>query len=199
MKKSTGKTYEEYKVYAKKRRNKSIICRTYDKAFIEYKQKHNDIPMINGGIMSYESNDPYMYFCTIGDGFVEDSKTYMTSNYYEVEFYSGIKGCTIYKAMNNSIHYKCFTCGGSVDMFGRNHWSAGCRVYEDLEVEEIVKKLINKDWKTFYNVKHNKNKPNYMFLKQMKQRLIKTLVYNKIIYKLKNGTYEDYKYYGLIE
>lgn len=74
-----------------------------------------------------------------------------------------------------------------------------CSVYEDLEVEEIVKKLVNKDWKTFYNVKHNKNKPNYMFLKQMKQRLIKTLVYNKIIYKRKNGTYEEYKYYGLLE
>jgi hypothetical protein len=40
MEKFTGKTLEEYEVYAKKRRNKSIICRTYDKAFIEYKQKH---------------------------------------------------------------------------------------------------------------------------------------------------------------
>lgn len=45
----------------------------------------------------------------------------------------------------------------------------------------------------------NKNKPNYIFLKQMKQRLIKTLVYNKIIYKRKNGAYEEYKYYGLLE
>lgn len=158
--------------------------------------------MINEGIMSNQSNDPYMYFCTVGDGFVEDGKTYMTSNYYTIEFYSGIKGCTIYKSMNNSIHYKCFTCGGSIDIFGKNHWSAGCRVYEDLEVEEIVKKLVNRDWKTFYNIKHNKNKPNYIFLKQMKQRLIKTLEYNKIIYKIykrKNGTYEDYKYYGLLK
>lgn len=40
MEKFTGNTYEEYKEYAKKRRNKSIICRTYDKEFIEYKQKH---------------------------------------------------------------------------------------------------------------------------------------------------------------
>ena len=72
-------------------------------------------------------------------------------------------------------------------------------MYEDLEIEEIVKKLVNKDWTTFYNVKHNKNKPNYIFLKQMKQRLIKTLVYNKIIYKRKNGAYEEYKYYGLLE
>lgn len=185
MEKFTGKTYEEYKEYAKKRRSKSVICSVYDKEFIEYKQKYGDVPMINGGIMSNKTNDPYMYFCTIGDGFIEDNKTYMTSNYYTIEFYSGIKGCTIYKAMNCSIHYKCFTCGGSVDIFGKNHWSVGCRVYEDLEVEEIVKKLVNKDWKTFYNVKHNKNKPNYMFLKQMKQRLIKTLVYNKIIYKRK--------------
>lgn len=199
MEKFTGKTYEEYKEYAKKRRSKSSICSVYDKEFIEYKQKYNDVPMINGGIMSNKTNDPYMYFCTIGDGFMEDNKTYMTSNYYTIEFYSGIKGCTIYKAMNESIHYKCFTCGGSVDIFGKNHWSAGCRVCEDLEVEEIVKKLVNKDWKTFYNVKHNKNKPNYMFLKQMKQRLIKTLVYNKIIYKRKNGTYEEYKHYGLLE
>lgn len=199
MEKFIGKTYEEYKEYAKKRRSKSSICSVYDKEFIEYKQKHNDVPMINGGIMSNKTNDPYMYFCTVGDGFVEDNKTYMVSNYYTIEFYSGIKGCTIYKAMNGSIHYKCFTCGGSVDIFGKNHWSAGCRVYEDLEIEEIVKKLVNKDWTTFYNIKHNKNKPNYIFLKQMKQRLIKTLVYNKIIYKRKNGTYEDYKYYGLLE
>ena len=199
MEKFTGKTYEEYKEYAKKRRNKSVICRKYDRELIKYKQKYGDIPMVNGGIMSNETNDPYMYFCTIGDGFVEDNKTYMTSNYYTIEFYSGIKGCTIYKAMNGSIHYKCFICGGSVDIFGKNHWSVGCRVYEDLEVEEIVKKLVNKDWATFYNVKHNKNKPNYIFLKQMKQRLIKTLVYNKIIYKRKNGVYEEYKYYGLLE
>lgn len=199
MEKFTGKTYEEYKEYAKKRRSKSVICREYDKEFIEYKQKHGDVPMINGGIMSSKENDPYMYFCTVGDGFSEDGKIYMTSNYYTIEFYSGIKGCTIYKAMNGSIHYKCFTCGGSVDIFGKNHWSACCRVYEDLEVKEIVKNLVNKDWKTFYNIKHNKNKPNYIFLKQMKQRLIKTLEYNKIIYKRKNGTYEDYKYYGLLK
>lgn len=199
MEKFTGKTCEEYKEYAKKRRSKSVICREYDKEFIEYKQKHGDVPMINGYIMSSKENDPYMYSCTVGDGFVEDGKRYMTSNYYTIEFYSGIKGCTIYKAMNDSIHYKCFTCGGSVDIFGKNHWSAGCRVYEDLEVEEIVKKLVNKDWTTFYNIKHNRNKPNYIFLKQMKQRLIKTLEHNKIIYKMKNGTYEDYKYYGLLK
>lgn len=199
MEKFTGKTLEEYEEYAKKRRSKSAICRKYDIAFIKYKQKRGDVPIVNGGIMSNEANDPYMYFCTIGDGFVEDNKTYMTSNYYTIEFYSGIKGCTIYKAMNGSIHYKCFTCGGSVDIFGKNHWSAGCRVYEDLEADEIVKKLVNKDWTKFYNVKHNKNKPNYIFLKQMKQRLIKTLVYNKIIYKRKNGTYEEYKYYELLE
>ena len=72
-------------------------------------------------------------------------------------------------------------------------------MYEDLEVEEIVKKLVNKDWTTFYNVKHNKNKCNYTFLKLMKQRLIKVLLYNNIIYKRKNGSYEDYKYYGMLE
>jgi hypothetical protein len=33
----------------------------------------------------------------------------------------------------------------------------------------------------------------------MQERLIKTLLYNKIIYKRENGTYEDYKYYGLFE
>ena len=47
MEKFTGKTYKEY---AKKRRSKSVICRIYDKSFIEYKQKHNDVPLINGGI-----------------------------------------------------------------------------------------------------------------------------------------------------
>lgn len=86
MEKFTGKTYEEYKVYAKKRRNKSAICSVYDRAFIEYKQKHGDVPMINGGIMSNQSNDPYMYFCTVGDGFVEDNRTYMTSNITRLNF-----------------------------------------------------------------------------------------------------------------
>lgn len=62
MEKFTGNTYEEYKAYAMKRRNKSNICRTYDKEFIEYKQKHNDVPLLNGGIMSNQTNDPYMYF-----------------------------------------------------------------------------------------------------------------------------------------
>lgn len=38
MEKFTGKTYEEYKEYAKKRRSKSVICREYDKEFIEYKK-----------------------------------------------------------------------------------------------------------------------------------------------------------------
>lgn len=51
MEKFTGKTYEEYKEYAKKRRSKSVICSVYDKEFIEYKQKYGDVPMINGGIM----------------------------------------------------------------------------------------------------------------------------------------------------
>lgn len=50
MEKFTGKTYEEYKEYAKKRRSKSTICKKYDIAFFEYKQKHGDIPMVNGGI-----------------------------------------------------------------------------------------------------------------------------------------------------
>lgn len=40
---------------------------------------------------------------------------------------------------------------------------------------------------------------NIAFEQFCKQRLIKTLVYNKIIYKRKNGTYEEYKYYGLLE
>lgn len=62
MEKSTGKTYEEYKEYAKKRRSKSTICKKYDIAFFEYKQKHGDIPMVNGGIMSNESNDPIHVF-----------------------------------------------------------------------------------------------------------------------------------------
>ena len=199
MERFKGKTFEEYKVYAKKRRSKSKICTVMDKEIKEYRNRYNDIPLLNGGITSDSANNPYMYFCTIGDGFVEDNKTYMTSNYYTINFYSGVKGCTIYKAINGSIHYKCFTCGGSVDAFGRNHWSASCRVYEDLEVEEMVKKLVNKDWTTFYNVKHNKNKCNYVFLKLMKQRLIKVLLYNNIIYKRKNGSYEDYKYYGMLE
>lgn len=43
MKKFTGKTYEEYKEYAKKRRNKSVICRKYDRELIKYKQKQTKL------------------------------------------------------------------------------------------------------------------------------------------------------------
>ena len=199
MEKFNGKTLKEYKEYAKKRRSKSKICTVVDNGMQEHRQNYNDVAMLNGGIMSDSSNNPYMYFCTIGDGFVEDGKTYMTSNYYTIEFYSGIKGVTIYKALQRSIHYKCFTCGGSPDIFGYNHFSEGCRVFEELEVEEIVKKLINKNWYEYYNVRKNRNKTNMMFLKEMKQRLIKCLEYNKIIYKRDNGIYEDYKYYGLLK
>ena len=122
MKKFDGKTYEEYKLYAKKRRSKSIIATTFDKCFKEYRKKHDfaDVPMVNGFISSDSANNPYMYECTLGDGFIEDGKIYMTSNYYTINFYSGIKGVTIYKALEQSIHYKCFTCGESPDPFGYN-------------------------------------------------------------------------------
>lgn len=197
MKKFKGKTFEEYKMYAQKRRSKSKICTIMDKEIKAYRNRYNDVPLLNGSIMSDSANNPYLYMCTIGDGFVEDGKTYMTGNYYTIYMYSGVKGVTIYKALSKSINQRCFVCGNSPEIFGYNHFSAGCRVYEEMEVSEVVTKLCNKNWMEYYNVQ--KNKPNIMFLKQMKQRLIKILEYNKIIYQKQNGKYEDYKYYGLIK
>lgn len=198
MEKFTGKTLEEYEEYAKQVQKKSKIYSTITQLLKEYHRKHNDICMINGLIHTDSSGKPIYYECTVGDGYLdENGKLWTISNYYSIRFWSGSKGVTIYKAINNSIHYKCFVCGGHKDIFGKKYWSSGCRVYEDLEVEEIITKLVKRDFKTYKNIK--RNYINDLFLDLMQERLIKTLVYNKIIYKRENGSYEDYKYYGLLE
>ena len=197
MERFTGKTLEEYEIYAKQMQRKSKIYRTITPLLKEYYRKHNDICMINGIIHTDSSGKPIYYECTVGDGYVEDGKLWTISNVYNIKFWSGSKGVTIYKALEQSIHYKCFVCGGHKDIFGKNFFAKGCRVYEDLEVDEIITKLVKRDFKTYKNIK--RNYINDLFLDLMQERLIKTLVYNKIIYKRKNGNYEDYKYHDLLE
>lgn len=197
MKPFTGKTLKEYETYAKKRQKKSKIYSTIVPLQKEYHKEHNDICMLNGLIHTDSSGNPYCYECTVGDGYVENGKQWFYSNYYSIRFYSGSKGVLIYKALDKSIHYKCFVCGGLKDPFGRNFFEKGCRVYEDLEVDEILTKLVKRDFKSYKNIKHSYI--NDLFLDLMQERLIKTLVYNKIIYKRKNGTYENYIYYGMID
>lgn len=199
----TYKTFDEYKEYAKNRRNRSKIVKAYEKALSEYKKQNNikvvDIPpLLNGCIRSDSANNPYSYMCQLTQGATDSDGVFNPlTNYYTIMFYSGVKGCTIYKAMNGSIHYKCFVCGNSAEPFGKNHWSAGCRVYENLEISEIVQKLVNKNWLEYKNIADNS--VNIAFLTAMKQRLIKTLLYNKIIYKKADGKYEDYLYHNLIK
>ncbi len=197
MERFTGKTLEEYEIYAKQMQRKSKIYRTITPLLKEYYRKHNDICMINGIIHTDSSGKPIYYECTVGDGYVEDGKLWTISNVYNIKFWSGSKGVTIYKALEQSIHYKCFVCGGHKDIFGKNFFAKGCRVYEDLEVDEIITKLVKRDFKTYKNIK--RNYINDLFLDLMQERLIKTLVYNKIIYKRKDGNYEDYKYHDLLE
>lgn len=197
MERFTGKTLEEYEIYAKQMQRKSKIYRTITPLLKEYYRKHNDICMINGIIHTDSSGKPIYYECTVGDGYVEDGKLWTISNVYNIKFWSGSKGVTIYKALEQSIHYKCFVCDGHKDIFGKNFFAKGCRAYEDLEVDEIITKLVKRDFKTYKNIK--RNYINDLFLDLMQERLIKTLVYNKIIYKRKDGNYEDYKYHDLLE
>lgn len=193
--------YKESIAYAQLKRSKSKLCRCRDMAIKADKTEHGfliDQSLFNGYIMYNIDGSPYMYSCIIGDGYVDDGRTWFLSNMYEINFYSGYKGCTIYKSNKISLHYKCFVCGNSPEIFGYDHFSKGCRVYEELTIDEILQKLVNKNWGTYGNI-NKKSKYNKEFLRLMKQRLIKSLKHNKIIYKRKNGTYEDYKYYGLLE
>lgn len=185
---------KKYKQYAKQRRNKSKLAKIYDEAMkIDNINKYG---LLNGGVSSDGFNNPYLYICTIGNGYVEDNKTWFTSNMYEILFMSGNKGVTIYKTSIRSIHNKCFTCGGCIEIFGKDFPFMGCRVYEQLEIDEILAILVNKDWKEFKNVNIN-NPYNVKFLHTMHRRLIKSLEYNKIIHYSK--TLSKYIEYGLWE
>lgn len=158
MKQFTGKTLKEYEEYAKYVQGKSKIYSTIVPLLKEYHKEHNDICMINGNIETDSSGKPIYYECTVGDGYIENDKLWMISNYYNIKFWSGSKGVTIYKALEQSIHYKCFVCGGHKDIFGRNFFEKGCRVYEDLQVDEIITKLVRRDFKTYKNIKKKLHK-----------------------------------------
>ena len=197
IEKFTGTTLKEYEEYAKKVQKKSKIYSTIMPLLKEYHRKHNDICMLNGIIGTDSSGKPMYYECTVGDGYVEDGKLWTISNVYKIRFWSGSKGVTIYKALEQSIHYKCFVCGVDKDIFGRNFFEKGCRVYEDLEVDEIITKLVNRDFKTYKNIK--RSYINDKFLDLMQERLIKVLLYNKIIYRTKDNRYMNYIYYDYIK
>lgn len=188
---------KKYEKYAKERRAKSKIASMLDRENNRDREQNNWLSEpLNGQITADYYGNPYSYECTIGNGYTEQingvEKRYTTSNMYQIIFYSGIKGVTIYKSRKESLHYYCFTCGGSPEIFGKDFFSAGCRVYEDLDIDQVVN-LCNKNWAEFYNVKQNKNRKNYLFLKLMKERLIKTLEYNKIIFWCEEqGKYLDY-------
>lgn len=185
---------EKYKQYAKKRRNKSKIAKIYDEAIkIDNINKYG---LLNGGVASDSFMNPYLYMCIIGNGYNDNNKIWFTSNMYEILFVSGNKGVTIYKSSERSIHNKCFTCGGCIEIFGKSFPFSGCRVYEQLEIDEIITMLINKNWRTFKNVNID-NPYNVKFLYAMKNRLIKSLEHNKIIHYSK--TLDKYIEYGLWE
>lgn len=188
---------EQYRRYAVSRRKKSKLAGIYDKAMtIENRNKYGGL---NGGVTSDAFGNPYLYECTVGNGYTDkEGKTWFTSNVYRILFYSGNKGATIYKSSERSINNKCYTCGGSPEVFGEDFFSPGCRVYEDLELEEILSMLVNKDIIRFSNV--NKDNPyNMQFLSQMQKRLIKSLEYNRQIHwskqQKKYVSYEFYKAY----
>lgn len=181
---------KEYEQYAKKRRSKSKLAKIYDEAIkIDNINKYG---LLNGGVISDSSMNPYLYSCVIGNGYNKNNKTWFTSNMYEILFISGNKGVTIYKSNKRSIHNKCFTCGGCIEMFGKDCSFMGCRVYEQLDIDEILTMLVNKDWKKFKNV-NTDNLYNIKFLYVMHRRLIKSLEYNKIIhYSRTLGKYIEY-------
>ena len=193
--------YKESIAYAQLKRSKSKLCRCMDMAIKADKTEHGfltDQSLFNGSIMCNNDGSPYMYSCIIGDGYIDDGKTWFLSNMYEINFYSGCKGCTIYKSNKISLHYKCFVCGNSPEIFGYDHFSKGCRVYEELTIDEILQKLVNKNWGTYGNI-NKKSKYNKEFLTLMKQRLIKSLKHNKIIHwceeQNKYIDYDIWKYF----
>lgn len=185
---------DEYKQYAIQRRNKSKLARIYDKAIkIDNINKYG---LLNGGVSSDSFNNPYLYTCTVGNGYKEGNKLYFTSNMYEILFLSGNKGVTIYKSNMDSIHHKCFTCGECIEIFGTKFFCKGCCVYERLEIDEILKMLVRKDLKTYKNV--NKGNPyNLKFIDLIQKRLIKSLEYNHIIHY--SSTLDKYIEYNLWE
>ena len=66
---------DEYEVYAKERRLKSKIACCLDKCMKEDIKKHGYLTqLINGNITSDSFDNPYMYECTIGDGYEDGGK-----------------------------------------------------------------------------------------------------------------------------
>lgn len=77
--------------------------------------------------------------------------------------------------------------GGEVDWFHKN-----LAIYEDLEIDEILTYLVNKNITTFPNVNHD-NSYNIKFLEEMQKRMIEVLLHFDVIYYNKNKQkYEEF-------
>ena len=110
---------------------------------------------------------------------------------YTNSFYSTVEDDVEFSIINNFL--KLFQEGKIHREFRPVSWCPCCK---SARTHEKIK-LVKRDFKTYKNIK--RNYINDLFLDLMQERLIKTLLCNKIIYKRKSGIYEDYKYYGLLE
>lgn len=177
---------EETKNYAYLFRQEHEICSIYD----EYTQRmfrRHDINHLNGFICSDDAGMPYTYECTIGDGTrQEDGKLWPYSNVYKIEFWHGLDNVVIYKQLKRSLHEKEWHAGKLPKLFpdlrigDSCELSHGVAIYEDLDFDEILDRLVNKSFKRFATVRHFKE--NYLFLDAMQKRLIKTLVDRRLIF-----------------
>lgn len=187
---------EEYKIYAQLMREEEPICVAYDlgiREFVKEDAKGKNM-VLNGGVSSDGFGMPMTYECSIGYGITnETGKREYLYNMYEINLYPGIWGLEIYKRLSKSLHCKCFEVGQNmarlwhdardgkeVDSFHRK-----TAIYENLETEEILTYLVNKNIITFPNVNHD-NKYNLKFLEEMQKRMIEVLLHFNIIYYNKN-------------
>lgn len=150
---------ERYKKHCSERRKKSEIAYFYD--------THNkrDGIIIDCEVISDIFGNPEYYECVLRN---KDTQ-------YTIQFFSGNKGMVIYKRIGKNIMYyfRCANCPFLLDTEPNK--------YCVIELSEIKKELVEKNWAEYENVKNHKNKNNYYILKLMKQRIVKVLKINSFI------------------
>lgn len=176
----------------------SPICRAHDNAFLPHAEGIKTL--LNGHITKIGYGYPIMAECTIGDGIHDDKAgRNMYSNMYTIRYYFGNHNIVITKSTVHSIHEKGYSLLGFPENFKDwrrkdlkkidGFWKRQA-IYKDLEIEEILKKIINKPWETYYNV--NQEKENLEFLSCMKNMLIDRMIEENAIYWSENKQkYED--------
>lgn len=145
----------------------------------------------------------YAAEAVIGDGRTDaKGRHWMDSNYYQIMFYRGGPDVAIYKATAQSIVDLEYVSGHPprltrYDPYTDSTEFYGSHCHGDLSVDEVVKKLVARDWATYKNVSHNTENIRLLHLAQ--QHLIKILVHNgDIIYHEPVGRYvtrSDYDFY----